>query len=205
MPPPLFLLLGEETLVRNMPPFWFCVQGVRGVCPMHMLYRAVSSPGGLSPASIELLCLVHCIRTGEPARRVQSDQCLGALFACGKHTFHSSWKAYVSRNILTLHMKRVIQQFLYVSRVCCKDDILDAAEAKTIPPLKLDHTQVDTALNTKTAKKGVNESKDKQISSDSVSGIKLAHEAWHAMNLSNMAINDFLKAVEGCVTACDSN
>ena len=103
-----------------------------------------------------------------------------------KHGFHSSWKAYVSGNILTLHMTRVIQQFLCVSRVRCKDDILDTAEAKTIPPLKLDHTQLDTALNTKTAKKGVNESKDKQISSDSVTGINLAHEAWRATNLSNI-------------------
>ena len=103
-----------------------------------------------------------------------------------KHAFHSSWSAYVSGNIPTLHMKRVIQQVLSVSRVCCKDGILDTAEAKTIPPLKLDYTQLDTALNTKTAKKGVNEPKDKQISSDAVTGIKLAHEAWRATNLSNM-------------------
>ena len=103
-----------------------------------------------------------------------------------KYAFHSSWKAYVSGNILTLHMKTVIEQFLCVSCVRCKDDILDTAEAKRIPPLKLDHTQLDTALNTKTAKKGVNESKDKQTSSDSVTGIKLAHEAWRATDLSNI-------------------
>ena len=51
-----------------------------------------------------------------------------------KHAFHSSWKACVSGNILTLHMRRVIRQFLNVARVRCKDDILDTAEAKTIPP-----------------------------------------------------------------------